>query len=234
MSCFALRPLRLLASCLLFVALPLAPAFADAPAHGAESPHGQRPPGRIIVFVWDGMRPDAISAEDTPNLLALGARGSVFEDNHSTYPTFTMANASSFATGAFPGTIGFYGNHFWAPGATGSDAKGHAVDFQSPVFTEDYAILRDLDAHDAHALLELPTLIATARKAGLKTALIGKSGPAFLQDYKLANDDTSNSAVLLDENTALPLAFARELKKAGVALPKNTANTYPTSQLVVS
>jgi arylsulfatase A-like enzyme len=231
MSCFVLRPLRLLASCLLLATLPLAPAFADAPAQGV------KPPRRIIVFVWDGMRPDAISAEDTPNLMALGARGSVFEDNHSTYPTFTMANASSFATGAFPGTIGFYGNRFWSPGAKGADAKGQAVDFQSPVFTEDYAILRDLDAHDeqeGHALLELPTLVATARKAGLKTALVGKSGPAFLQDYKLTNNDTSNSAVLLDENTALPLTFARELKKAGVALPKNTANTYPTSQLDLS
>jgi len=217
MSRFALPSLRLLVSSLLLTGLPLAPTFAAAPTH------------RVIVFVWDGMRPDAISADDTPNLLALGARGSVFEDNHSTYPTFTMANASSFATGAFPGTIGFYGNHFWAPGAKGSDAKGQVVDFQSPIFTEDYAILRDLDAHYAHELLELPTLFATARKAGLKTALIGKSGPAFLQDYKLANGDTSNNGLLLDENTALPLTFAKELQKAGVALPKNTINTYDSS-----
>ncbi len=222
MSRFALPSLRLLVSSLLLTGLPLAPTFAAAPTH------------RVIVFVWDGMRPDAISADDTPNLLALGARGSVFEDNHSTYPTFTMANASSFATGAFPGTIGFYGNHFWAPGAKGSDAKGQVVDFQSPIFTEDYAILRDLDAHYAHELLELPTLFATARKAGLKTALIGKSGPAFLQDYKLANGDTSNNGLLLDENTALPLAFAKELQKAGVALPKNITNTYDSSQLNLS
>jgi len=228
MSHSALRSLCLLAGWLLIAAVPLAPAFAAAPTHGPT------PTRRVIVFVWDGMRPDAVSAEDTPNLLALGARGSVFEDNHSTYPTFTMANASSFATGAFPGTIGFYGNHFWAPGAKGSDAKGQVVNFQSPIFTEDYAILRDLDAHEGHELLELPTLFATARKAGLKTALIGKSGPAFLQDYKLANDDTSNSGLLLDENTALPLAFAKELQKAGVALPKNTANTYPANPLNLS
>jgi len=222
MSRFALPSLRLLVSSLLLAGLPLAPTFAAAPTH------------RVIVFVWDGMRPDAISADDTPNLLALGARGSVFEDNHSTYPTFTMANASSFATGAFPGTIGFYGNHFWAPGAKGSDAKGQVVDFQSPIFTEDYTILRDLNVHYAHELLELPTLFATARKAGLKTALIGKSGPAFLQDYKLANGDTSNNGLLLDENTALPLTFAKELQKAGVALPKNTINTYDSSQLNLS
>lgn len=213
-----LPSLTLLAGGLLLAGLPSA-AVAAAPSH------------RIIVFVWDGMRPDAISTDDTPHLLALGARGSVFEDNHATYPTFTMANASSFATGAFPGTIGFYGNRFWAPGASGNDAKGVAVNFHAPVFTEDYAILRDLAAHDAHSLLELPTLFAAARKAGLKTALIGKSGPAFLQDYKLVNDDSANNGLLLDENTALPLAFARELRQAGVALPKNTRNTYSAGQL---
>ena len=223
----ALCTLRRLTCFVLLIGLPLAYA-ADAP------PHGLRSANRIIVFVWDGMRPDAISAEDTPNLMALAARGSVFDDNHATYPTFTMANASSFATGAFPGTIGFYGNRFWAPGAKGADAKGQLTDFQSPVFTEDYAILRDLNAHEQNELLALPTLFATARRAGLKTALIGKSGPAFLQDYALANGDTSGSAVLLDENTALPLAFARTLQQAGVALPKNTAHTYASRQLDVS
>ena len=239
MSRSTLRSLRLLASSLLLAGLPLAYAAA-APADGpSPAPqttvrgHAARTP-RVIVFVWDGMRPDAISADDTPNLMALGARGSVFDDNHATYPTFTMANASSFATGAFPGTIGFYGNRFWAPGATGADAKGQAVDFHSPIFTEDYAILRDLNAHENHELLALPTLFATARKAGLKTALIGKSGPAFLQDYTLANDDMSSRAVLLDENTALPLSFAKELRKAGVALPKNTAHTYDSGQLNLS
>jgi len=57
---------------------------------------------RVIVFVWDGMRPDAISEDDTPHLAALAKQGTFFADNHATYPTFTMINASSFATGSFP------------------------------------------------------------------------------------------------------------------------------------
>ncbi len=217
-----LRPLGLLAAAFALAA-PSAQA-APAAAH------------RVIVFVWDGMRPDAISADDTPNLLALSQRGSVFTDNHATYPTFTMANASSFATGNFLGPLGFYGNRFWAPGTQGLDAKGQAVDFQAPTFTEDYAILRDLDAHYQHALLELPTLFATARRNGLKTALIGKSGPVFLQDYKLPNVAVSKedrNGLLLDENTALPLAFAKELQQAGYALPAHIANTYDSSQLAL-
>lgn len=174
---------------------------------------------RVIVFVWDGMRPDAISEDDTPNLAALAKQGTYFADNHSTYPTFTMVNASSFATGSFPGTIGFYGNRFWAPGASGFDAKGAPSDFASPIYTEDYAVLRALDDHWHHDLLEAPTLLERARKAGLKTAVVGKSGPAFLQDIH-------EGGVILDENVALPLAFAQRLTKAGYPLPANTVHAY--------
>jgi arylsulfatase A-like enzyme len=174
---------------------------------------------RVIVFVWDGMRPDAISEEDTPNLAALVKQGSYFADNHATYPTFTMVNASSFATGSFPGTIGFFGNRFWAPGARGFDAKGVPSDFNAPVYTEDYAVLRALDDHWDHDLLQAPTLLGKARKAGLKTAVIGKSGPAFLQDIH-------EGGTILDENVALPLAFAKKLAGAGFPLPANTVHAY--------
>src|SRR6185503_9034672 len=62
---------------------------------------------RVIIFVWDGMRPDSISDNETPHLAALAKRGTYFADNHSSYPTFTMMNAAGFATGAFSGKSGF-------------------------------------------------------------------------------------------------------------------------------
>jgi predicted AlkP superfamily pyrophosphatase or phosphodiesterase len=65
---------------------------------------------RVILFVWDGMRPDSITETDTPNLAALKHSGTFFSDNHSSYPTFTMMNAAAFATGSFSGKSGFYGN----------------------------------------------------------------------------------------------------------------------------
>ena len=72
---------------------------------------------RVILFVWDGMRPDSITEADTPNLAALKRDGTFFSDNHSSYPTFTMMNAAAFATGSFSGKSGFYGNSLWRPGA---------------------------------------------------------------------------------------------------------------------
>ncbi|WP_346949045.1 alkaline phosphatase family protein [Dyella sp.] len=216
------------AAALLLAAIYASPALA--------APH------RVILFVWDGMRPDAVSEEDTPNLLALSKRGTWFEDNHSTYPTFTMANASTFATGSFPGPLGFYGNRFWASRETGLKSEpvartttGEDVSFRNPVYTEDDLVLRALDKASKGDLLELPTLFAAAQKAGLKTAAIGKSGAAFLQNYRLPNQgDPDKVGLLLDERVALPLSFAKELQAAGYPLPKTAPNIYAEGEVTLS
>src|SRR3978361_2228924 len=111
-------------------------------------------------MVWDGLRPDSVNATDTPNLFALRQAGVNFSDNHSTYPTFTMMNGASFATGSFPKTSGFYGNTFWAPpqGASntipaGKSAGGSTQDYVAPVFTEDYQVLTTLNSYYGGQLL---------------------------------------------------------------------------------
>src|SRR5689334_10892897 len=43
------------------------------------------PTKKVIVFVWDGLRPDSVTQADTPNLYALKTAGVDFQDNHSTY-----------------------------------------------------------------------------------------------------------------------------------------------------
>src|SRR5438874_4000662 len=108
----------------------------------------------VIIVVWDGLRPDTIDASLTPNLARVRQEGTEFADNHSTYPTFTMMNSASFATGGFPGTTGYYGNVLWQRGAQGKDSAGKPVDFLQPVFSEDYAVLDALD-RDAHGELLL-------------------------------------------------------------------------------
>ena len=210
-------PNRVASLCLLAACAPAAPA---APAH--PSP----PAGRsVIVVVWDGLRPDSIDATDTPNLARLRAAGVDFTDQHSTYPTLTMMNAASFATGAFPELTGFYGNVLWQPGATGRDSAAKPVDFRQPVFSEDYSVL-DALKQPRHELLLVDTLFAAAQAAGLATLAVGKSGAAYLQD-------TARGGMLLDEKTVLPLALAKELQAAGVALPPTAPNAYGAGQLVL-
>jgi len=177
---------------------------------------------RTIIMVWDGFRPDSVNASDTPNLYELRQNGVNFSDNHSTYPTFTMMNGSSFATGAFPKTSGFYGNTFWTPpqGANntipvGLSAGGNSQDYVDPVFTEDYQVLTTLDNYYGSQLLLVKSLFATAQAAGLVTATVGKSGAAYIQDL-------GRGGYFLDENSVLPRSLVSELQTAGYAIPKNT------------
>ncbi|WP_417067063.1 alkaline phosphatase family protein [Niveibacterium terrae] len=192
-------------------------------------------PQRTIVMVWDGLRPDAINPTDTPNLYAMQQKGVRFTDNHSTYPTFTMMNGSSFATGSFPKTSGFYGNTFWTPpqaGASqpipvGNSASGTAQNYVAPVFTEDYAVLTTLNDYYGGQLLLVKSLFKTAQEAGLKTAVIGKSGAAYIQDL-------GRGGYFLDENTVLPQSLATELQAAKFALPANTGYAYQSGTITLA
>jgi arylsulfatase A-like enzyme len=187
---------------------------------------------RVIICVWDGLRPDSISAQVTPNLAKLrDGEGTNFTDHHSVYPTFTMMNAAALATGAYPAQHGFYGNTEYQPGPVGQNAEGKVIDFSQPVFTEDHGVIQALDAfyraRGKRGVFAVETLFEAAHKAVLRTAAIGKIGPAFLQD---ARPDDALS-VVLDENIALPLSFAQKLQAASFALPANAMRyAYPGGQ----
>jgi hypothetical protein len=177
----------------------------------------------VIIFVWDGLRPDSINAQVTPNLARMRDQlGANFTDNHSVFPTFTMMNASAFATGSYPATHGFYGNTEYQPGPMGKSATGGANNFAQPIFTEDYGVLQALDAYyvaqNQGALFLVNTLFQAAHTASLTTAAVGKTGAAFIQDYR----EDGKGGVILDENIAFPETFARNLQGAGFALPANT------------
>ena len=53
-----------------------------------------------MLFVIDGLRPDSITAGQTPNLHRLRTEGVTFDNSHSVFPTVTRVNsASSFEIG---------------------------------------------------------------------------------------------------------------------------------------
>jgi arylsulfatase A-like enzyme len=191
-------------------------------APAPDSPPPDAPPAaphRVIIMVWDGLRPDSVTMEDTPNLVELGTRGVVFRDNHSTFPTFTMMNAASLATGGRPAQTGFYGNTFWEPGATGKDAAGNAVNFRNPVFTEDYAVLGDLDTLYQNKLLLIGSLFEAAQAGHKVTATMGKTGAAFLMDRH-------KGGFIIDENFAWPHALVEAIQTAGKPIPQRTPVAY--------
>ena len=68
-----------------------------------------------LVFILDGLRPDSINPDDTPNLYKLRLEGVNFLNGHSVFPTVTRVNATAIATGTYPGTNGIVGNTMYVP-----------------------------------------------------------------------------------------------------------------------
>jgi arylsulfatase A-like enzyme len=182
---------------------------------------------RVIIFVSDGLRADDLTPEITPNYFALARSSVVFADHHAVYPTFTMMNSASIATGAYPGVHGFYGNVVYAPSAKGKNAKGADIEFSAPAFIEDFGVVEAVrDAYQGRLTL-VSTMLQAAQAKGLTTAAIGKFGAAFIQDYK-------RGGIILDEDAAMPLGFAKELQQAGYPLPRNSVNAYEAGALTLA
>jgi len=182
---------------------------------------------RVIIFVWDGLRADDVTPDNMPNYFTLARSGVVFADHHAVYPTFTMMNSASIATGTYSGVHGFYGNVVYAPSARGKNAKGVDIDFSAPAFIEDFGVVEAVRESYQGKLTLVSTMLQAAQAKGLSTAAVGKFGAAFIQDYK-------RGGIILDEDAAMPLGFAKELQKAGYALPRNTVNAYDAGALALA
>src|SRR5665811_57138 len=68
-----------------------------------------------LVFVVDGLRPDSITAAETPNLFRLREQGVNFPNSHAVVPTVTRVNSAVLGTGHQPGTNGIVGNEIYVP-----------------------------------------------------------------------------------------------------------------------
>src|SRR5713101_5269224 len=130
----------------------------------------------VIVFVVDGLRPDAITPGDTPTLFRLRAEGVDFTNSHAVFPTVTRVNAAAFSTGTQPGTNGLLGNQMYIP----------AVDPRRAFDTGNHRQLRRLDAATGGHLLQTPTLAERLQARGHLLAGVssGSTGSAFLLNPK--------------------------------------------------
>ena len=136
------------------------------------------PPVRrlVLVLVVDGLRPDSITAEDTPTLFRLRAEGVDLVNSHAVFPTVTRVNAAAIATGTQPGTNGLVGNQMFVP----------AVDDRRAFDTGDHRNFLALDRATGGRVLQAPTLAERLHARGLRLAGVssGSTGSAFLLNPK--------------------------------------------------
>ncbi|MGH7306299.1 MAG: alkaline phosphatase family protein [Candidatus Rokuibacteriota bacterium] len=126
----------------------------------------------VIVFVVDGLRPDAITAEDTPTLFRLRAEGVDFTNSHSVFPTVTRVNAAAIGTGMHPSSTGILGNQMYAA----------AVDPRRALDTGNHRKLLELDQASGGRLVLTETLGTRLHVRGLSLASVssGSTGSALL------------------------------------------------------
>ncbi|MHB8380784.1 MAG: alkaline phosphatase family protein [Candidatus Binataceae bacterium] len=217
-------PLAAIALALIAMLTPYRAAVAESRAR----------PRIFILMVWDGLRPDFVTQHDTPNLFALEREGVRFARHHAQYPTLTMVNAATLATGAPPGTAGIFGDDMFL----GSTLKDLGVNLQGeglmqfavgPAALENTRRLAVLNAPDALKgnLLGLDSVAQEAAREGGYVAVVGKEGPAYLFDDRVltaagqANPNAPDANYLfLTDDAAAPAADAQQLLGA---MPKAVA-----------
>ncbi|HZE35165.1 MAG TPA: alkaline phosphatase family protein [Candidatus Eisenbacteria bacterium] len=130
----------------------------------------------VIVFVVDGLRPDAITVADTPTVHRLRAEGVEFANSHAVFPTVTRVNAATLATGGHPGTHGIVGNQMYVP----------AVDPLRAIDTAAYRRLLDVDRATRGRLVLTRTLGERLEAHGMRLAAVssGSTGSALLTNSR--------------------------------------------------
>src|SRR3981081_1341704 len=67
-------------------------------------------PHNLILFVPDGLRGRIVTPQTAPAMAEVRDKGVNFQNPHSLFPTFTMANGSTMASGHYLGDTGTFSN----------------------------------------------------------------------------------------------------------------------------
>ena len=125
----------------------------------------------VALVVFDGLRPDLISPEATPNLVRFAAMGATMRRARSVFPSETRVCTSSVATGCHPRRHGLVANLMF-----------HPTDPSRRVKTGDGNALRALEQEMGQPILQRPGLSDILATAGHDYAVFssGTTGQTFL------------------------------------------------------
>jgi predicted AlkP superfamily pyrophosphatase or phosphodiesterase len=140
----------------------------------------------VVVVVWDGMRPDFVTPENTPALWKLAQEGVTFRNNHAVYPSATHVNGAALVTGAYPSHTGLTVNYDYRPD----------IDKKKFVSTEQPDVVRKGDEISGGKYVALPTIAELVRASGGQTVIAGTKGVALLLDRHVDASDRGHGMTL--------------------------------------
>src|ERR1700759_4673706 len=125
-----------------------------------------------IVMVIDGLRPDSITADETPNLWRLRQEGVNFVNSHAVFPTVTRVNATAIGTGTYPNRNGMFGNQIYVRAVSPKSAFGN----------DEHENLLRLDAATGGGMVLVKSLgeFLTEHRKTLAVVSSGSTGSALL------------------------------------------------------
>jgi arylsulfatase A-like enzyme len=147
-------------------------ALAQGPVADTTAPAKAGRATLNLVLVLDGLRPDAITPEETPNLWRLRQDGVNFPNSHAVFPTVTRVNATAIATGAYPARNGILGNRIYV----------RAVDPNFAFNNDDHRNLMRLDEVTGGRMVLVKSLGELLAERGKRLAAVssGSTGSALL------------------------------------------------------
>jgi arylsulfatase A-like enzyme len=164
-----------------------------------------KPQHHVVVVVWDGMRPDFVTEQNTPTLWKLAREGVTFRNHHAVYPSVTMVNGTALATGVYPGRSGIIANHVYRPDID----PHHAVDVElQPIVTKG-------DELSSGKYIAAPTIAELVQRTGTRSLIAAAKTVGLLLDRHPKELGANNSVTLFQGEAVPSIALAAITEKLG-------------------
>jgi hypothetical protein len=165
---------------------------------------------RVVMVVWDGMRPDFVTEKFSPTLWKLGQEGVVFSDQHPVYFSATDVNGVALATGMYPCHSGLIANHEFRP----------QIDGRRPIDVENPAVAGKGDELSHGGYIAAPTVAELVQKAGGRTVIAASKTVGLLHD-RPRPAGFGNGSVTLSAGVTWPNEADSAIVKALGPFPKS-------------
>lgn len=176
----------------------------------------------VVLIVWDGMRPDLISKENTPTLFEMSKKGVTFLHHHPVYISSTEVNGTALATGVYPGESTIIANNEYRP----------AIDPVEAIEMQSLSAIRKGDELSDGKYLAFPTVSEILHENGLRTAVAGTKPIALLHDRAPRADGALGVTVFAGET--LPASTREKLIATLGEFPKPGATKSKEDQWTTS
>ena len=156
----------------------------------------------VVLIVWDGMRPDFVSEQNTPTLFEMSRRGVTFAHHHPVYISSTEVNGTALATGVYPSQSTILANAEFRP----------AINPHTFVEMQDLNTIRKGDEISGGHYLNFPTVGEILHEHGFRTAIAGSKPIALLHDRAERASDALGDTLFAGET--LPADLKAQLLSA--------------------